>query len=149
MLICFDVAKKIYNLISEETKTVQIHQDRFATSNAMTENVYDNKSTPSSVNTILIAGDSMINGIEEKSLSKKNSNVKVRYFNRALVEDMFYNLVPLMRKKPSALILHVGTNNTVSDSSKVILKKINSLISYIKINNPECRIIFSTSSKKI
>ena len=48
-----------------------------------------------------------------------------------------------MRKKPSALILHVDTNNTVSDSSKVILKKINSLISYIKINNPECRIIIS------
>ena len=109
----------------------------------MTENVYDNKSTPSSVNTILIAGDSMINGIEEKSLSKKNSNVKVRYFNGALVEDMFYNLVPLIRKKPSALTLHVGTNNTISDSSKVILKKINSLISYIKINNPECRIIIS------
>ena len=40
------------------------------------------------------------------------------------VEDMFYNLVPLMRKKPSALILHMGTNNTVSsDSSKAFLKK--------------------------
>ena len=85
----------------------------------------------------------MINGIDKKRISEKNSNVKVRYFNGALVEDMFYNLVPLMRKKPSALILHVGTNNTVSDSSKVILKKINSLISYIKINNPECRIIIS------
>ena len=56
---------------------------------------------------------------------------------------MFYNLVPLIRKKPSALILHVGTNNTVSDSSKVILKKISSLISCIKINNPEFRIIIS------
>ena len=32
----------------------------------------------------------------------------------------------------------------LSDSSKVILKKINSLISYIKVNNhPECRIIIS------
>ena len=48
-----------------------------------------------------------------------------------------------MRKKPSALILHVGTNNTISDSSKVILKKIKLLISYIKINNLECRIIIS------
>ena len=95
------------------------------------------------VNTILLTGDSIINRTDEKRLSKKNSNFKVRYFNGALVEDMFYNLVPLMRKKPSALILHVGTNNTVSDSSKVILKKINSLISYIKINNPECRIIIS------
>ena len=114
----------------------------------MTENVYDNESTPWPVNTVLIAGDSIINGIDEKRISKKNSNVKVRYFNGALVEDMFYNLVPLMRKKPSALILHVGTNNTVSDSSKVILKKINSLISYIKINNPECRIIISQSVRR-
>ena len=85
----------------------------------------------------------MINGIDEKRLSKKNSNVKVRYFNEALVEDMFYNLVPLMRKKPSALMLHVDPNNTVSDSSKVTLKKINSLISYNKINNPGFRIIIS------
>ena len=108
----------------------------------MTENVYENESTPWPVNTILIADDSIINRIDEKRLSKKNSNVKVRYFNGASVKDM-YNLVPLMRKKPSALILHVGTNNTVSDSSKVILKKINSLISYIKINNPECKIIIS------
>ena len=86
----------------------------------MTKNVYGNESISSPVNTILIAGDSMINGIDEKRFSMKNSNVKVRYFNGELVKDMLYNLVPLMRKKSSALILHVGTNNTVSDASKVI-----------------------------
>ena len=48
-----------------------------------------------------------------------------------------------MRKKSSALILHMSTNNTVSDSSKVILKKIKSLISYIKISDPKCGIIIS------
>ena len=58
---------------------------------------------------------------------------------------MFYNLVPLMRKKPSAFVLHVGTNNIVSDSSKVILKKIKLLISYIIISNPEYSIIISQS----
>ena len=105
-LICFDAAEK-----AEETKAVEIHQDQFETPNAMTENVYDNESTPWPVNTVLIAGDSIINVNDEKRISKKNSNVKVRYFNGALVEDMFYNLVPLMRKKPSALILHEGTNN--------------------------------------
>ena len=107
----------------------------------MAENVYDNELTPWPVNTILIADDSIINGIDKKRLSKKNSNVKIRYFNGTLVEDMFYNLVPLMRKKPSALILHVGTDNTVSDSSKVILKKMN-LLSSIKINISDCRIMF-------
>ena len=53
-----------------------------------------------------------------------------------------------MRKKQSALILHVGTNNTTSDSLKVISKKIKSLISYIKINNLECRIIISQSIRR-
>ena len=50
-----------------------------------------------------------------------------------------------MRKRPSAFVQHKGTNNTVSDSSKVILKKIKLLILYIKVNNPECRIIVSES----
>ena len=78
----------------------------------------------------LIAGDSMINGTDEKRLLKKNSNVKVKYYNGALVEDMFFNFVPLMRKKLSVLILHVGTTNTISDSSKVNSKKIKSPILY-------------------
>ena len=78
-VICFDTAEKIYNSISEETKTVEIHQDQFATPNAMTENVYDNEPTPWPVNIILIVGESMINGIDEKRLSNKNSNVKVRF----------------------------------------------------------------------
>ena len=60
-LICFDAAEK-----SEETKTVQIHQDQFETPNAMTENVYENESTTWPVNTVLTAGDSIINGIDEK-----------------------------------------------------------------------------------
>ena len=85
----------------------------------------------------------MINGTDEKRFSKKNPDVKVRYLNRALVEDMFYNLVPLMRKNSSALILQVGTNNTISNSSKVNSKKIKPLMPYIKINDSECRIIIS------
>ena len=89
MLICFDAAATIYNSISEETKTVEEQQGQSAIPKAMTETVYDNESTPWPVNTILISGDSMINGMDEKRLSKKKSNVKVRCFNRALVEDMF------------------------------------------------------------
>ena len=42
-----------------------------------------------------------------------------------------------MKKKPAVSILHVDTNDTVSDSSKVIPKKIKSVILYIKVNNLE------------
>lgn len=92
----------------------------------MTDNVNDKDLTPWLLNTILITGDPMINGTDEK-----------RYFNGASVKDMFYKLVPLMKKKPAVSILHVDTNDTVSDSSKVIPKKIKSVILYIKVNNLE------------
>ena len=38
--------------------------------------------------------------------------MKARYFNGVLAENMFENLKPLMVKKPSTLILHMGNNIT-------------------------------------
>ena len=72
--------------------------------------------------------------------------MKARYFNGTLVEDMFYNLAPLMRKKLSALILHVDANNTVSRRSRgsplrISLKEIYSF----KENNTRIRKFKSTS----
>ena len=90
------------------------HHSQFAEPNALITNVYDKDLTPWPLNTILITGNSMINGIDKRGSRKKNSNVKVRYFNGALVEDMFYKWMVWMTKKPTALLLHVDTNNTVS-----------------------------------
>ena len=77
-------------------------------------------------------------GLKKRGFQRKFSDRKVRYFNRALREDMLSKLVQKIRKKPPTLLLHVVTN-TVSDSPKVILKKIKSLIPYTKANNPNCR----------
>lgn len=69
----------------------------------MTENVYDNELTSLPGNTILIASDLingiilMINGISKKELSKENLYVKAKNFTWALVEDMSYNLISLMK----------------------------------------------------
>ena len=51
--------------------------------------------------------------------------MKVGHFNGVVAEDIFYNLVQLMRTTLSALMLHVGTNNTDrSNLSKVISQPI-------------------------
>ena len=71
MMICFNAATKSYNSISEETKTVEVHQGEFATSNVMTGNIYDNESTLWPINTILNCGDSVINGIDKKAFKEK------------------------------------------------------------------------------
>ena len=73
--------------------------------------IYDFDAHPWPKNTILIAENSMINGINEKRISTNFRSVKVRCFSGATIDGMYFNLIPLLRKKPTALVLHVGTNN--------------------------------------
>ena len=77
----------------------------------------DNPNHLWSKGTWTIVGDSIISGLDEKLLSKKNP-VKVRSFPGSTVEDMFFNLVPIMKKKPDFIILHVGTNDAANSTSK-------------------------------
>lgn len=44
---------------------------------------------------ILIAGDSMINGINEKRFSANFKSVKVRCYSGVTTDDMYFNLIPL------------------------------------------------------
>ena len=72
-------------------------------------NVYNFDAHPWPKNTILIAEDSMINGINEKRIRTNFKSVKVKCFSVAMIDGMYFNLIPLLRKKPAALVLHVGT----------------------------------------
>ena len=65
-------------------------------------------------NTVLIAGDSMLHGINEKRMSKK-LNVKVRPHSGATIRDTFDHLKALLRKKPKYLIIHAGANDATNN----------------------------------
>ena len=67
--------------------------------------------------TTLVVGDSMLGGIEESRFGPKR---KVRSFPGATIHDMFEYIVPLLRKKPSRLITHVGTNDSSFSTAKQI-----------------------------
>ena len=60
----------------------------------------------------VIVGDSIINGVIEERINKKDRPVKVRNFPGATVADMEHYLIPIIQKKFSNIILHVATNNT-------------------------------------
>ena len=47
-----------------------------------------------------------------------NDSIKVRSFSGAVVNDFYNYLEPLMDKKPSKLILHVGTNDATNKSAE-------------------------------
>ena len=90
--------------------------------------------------TTLIVGDSLIYGLDESRLK----NCKVRVFPGASIEDMYYNIVPLIRKKPTTIILHAGANNCVNDNSNQIIKKLLRLKGFILRKLPYCTVTFSS-----
>ena len=92
--------------------------------------------------TVLIAGDSMIHGLEEHRLKKYN--VKVRSFPGARIDDMYDYLKPLIKKEPSAIILHIGTNDSTDKTCGQIINEINNLQTYIEENHPTVQIYISS-----
>ena len=94
--------------------------------------------------TTLIVGDSLLNGIEESKLR----NAKVRVFPGSSIEDLVYHLTPLLRKKPSNVIIHIGTNNCVRDTARDITEKLENLKLFVQDQTQDCKIIFSSLIKR-
>ena len=68
--------------------------------------------------------------IDERRLSQKYP-VKVRRFPGASADDVNHYLRPLLQKCPDTIILDVGTNNCINESSRVVLDKILNLKAFI------------------
>ena len=93
--------------------------------------------------TCLIVGDSKLTGIDEKRLSRNNQVVKVRDFRGVTIDNLKHHLVPLLKKKPEHIILHIGTNDAVSKMSRQILNELLQLKQYILNTLPTCRVVVS------
>ena len=95
-------------------------------------------------NTVLITGDSMLHGVEEKRISRK-FNVKVRTHPGAKIKDMYDHLNPYLRKKPKYLILHIGTNDASiqEKTSDVIFDEILQLKRYAESKVPDIKVTIS------
>ena len=79
--------------------------------------------------TVLIIGDSMIGGIEERKLKKYRA--KVRTNPGACVDDIYDYIAPLLKKEPAHIILHIGTNDSTFKSARHIHDEIMNLKNHI------------------
>ena len=64
-------------------------------------------------------------------------------FPGSSIEDLEFHLVPLIRKCPTNIIVHIGANNAKNDTSAVIIQKLKRLKENILKILPSCNIIFS------
>ena len=60
---------------------------------------------------VIIVGDSILNGINEKGLSRNGNIVKVRPHPGVTSEDLIDHIKPVSRRKPDIVVLHIGTND--------------------------------------
>ena len=65
---------------------------------------------------VVITGDSMLNGIHEKDMSK-NYRVKVNNFPGGTSATILENIDQLVKSKPDCLIVHAGTNDLANGTN--------------------------------
>ena len=86
----------------------------------------------------------MLHEVDESRLSEaKPNSVKVRIFRGATIDDMTDFLKPHLERSPTNIILRVVTNNSINDSSSVILNKLLSAKNFIHTQLPESNVILS------
>ena len=110
-----------FSLVSQFKKTKNKDQNKHAPANddnKSAKEFADKEKKTSSFTwkkgTVLITGDSMLNGIDESKLQMK-CDVKVRPFSGAITEDMHSYLKALLKKGPTTVFLHIGTNDATEN----------------------------------
>ena len=94
--------------------------------------------------TVLIVGDSMLNGIEESKLSKTR-HIRVQPIPGGKIDDIKENLNDLLHEELQKVIIHVGTNNAVTNTPKEIFEKLTSLKHQIESTLPKYEVTISNS----
>ena len=97
--------------------------------------------------TYLVTSDSMLNYIDEISMSRK-FNVNVWSFPGAKIDDKYHYLILLLDKKTWLMILHVDTNNAVDIKSSEVVQKLLKLKEFVNCKTPECKIVISRTIKR-
>ena len=104
----------------------------------------DKQVTANKKQNIVIAGDSMLNNIEDQyNLNTKKANVSIRAFPGSTIEDFKDYITPLAQKKPDALIIHTGANNVHNDTPPQFTEKLIQLHKYVKSVSRETKVVLS------
>ena len=92
--------------------------------------------------TVLFLRDSMLNGIEKSKLSETR-HICVHPIPGGKIDDIKQNLNDLLHEELQKVIIHVGTNNAMTNTPKEIFEKLISLKHQIESILPKCEVIIS------
>ena len=90
---------------------------------------------------IIIVGDSLLNGIHEKGLSK-NHTVKVNNIPGGTSDAILDKLDDFLKNKPDGLIVYAGTNDITK--GKNLLNNVKKILKQVKKLSPNTKVAFSS-----
>ncbi len=91
---------------------------------------------------VIIVGDSILNGISEKGLTKKNHIVKVRPHPGATTEDLVDHIKTVARRKPNMVVLHIGSNDLTNGVNTQ--EKLQEVIDVVRSESKDTDIVVSS-----
>ena len=96
------------------------------------------------IRTTVIVGDSILNGIVEEKLCGQGRLVKVKRFPGSTVDDLSHHIISIIQKKPTNMIIHAGTSDTPSSTSREIQDNLSKLKALVNEKLPPCKVWLST-----
>ena len=114
----------IYSLLSQNVQN-EIDNTKFISKASNSDIQLDKKPTNSNIKNsnsdekqervkIVVTGDSVLNGVNEKGLLKSH-NVKVKNYPGATSEDILDKIDELLKFKPDCLLVQARTNNLTNN----------------------------------
>ena len=117
------------NIILESTEIIN-HKNKNDSKNSNTKHKKIKKKT------LLVVGDSMVNGIEESKLWKTR-HIRVQPIPGSKIEDIQQNLKDLLHEDLETVIIHAGTTPQMIADKLITLKR------NIEGSPPKCHVVIS------
>ena len=74
-----------------------------------------------------------------EKLYEQGCLVKVKRFPGSTVDDLSYHIIPIIRNKPSNMIIHIGTKDAPSSTFREIQDNLRTLKSLVTEKLPQCK----------
>ena len=88
---------------------------------------------------VFITGDSLTKDLHGWMMSR-TKQVKVHTFPGATTTDMQDFLIPLIKKEPKEILLHIGTNDLRSSTPQEVFSNINGLVKMVTSKGIKCSV---------
>ena len=126
--------------ISKSNCSHNIIQRSHSNKDKNTDFLHKEKSIEDLSNKVVIIGDSMLNSINSRRLSKSNE-VDVLNFPGANSADVLTKIDDVLNKKPESLIVRVGTNDLTNDIN--LLSNVTKIVNKTNKTSPNTVLTFS------